>query len=217
MIKNVQLVDIMGGDLRSVNAARVSYNKHHQEFEETRDSRLIEYLVKNGHKSPFYHTQLTFKIKMPIFVARQWFRHHVGFSRSEISRRYVDSEISFYGFKHLRRSDPDKKQGSSEEPIENENDALKIIGDHNRQCVIAYRKLLDMGVCREQARVVLPLNLETEFIETGSLWAYLNLIKERTEPGAQKEIREFALEVLAILQRECPVTVEAFHKYVMDK
>lgn len=198
-MSNVQLVDFMGGDLRTVNAARVSYNKEHKEFDEVADRRLIEYLLANGHHSPFYHTQITFKFKMPLFVARQWFRHHVGFARSEV---YVDSDISFFGFKHLRRSDPRKKQGSSID----EEECLQIFADHYRESLSKYRQLLDMGVCREQARAILPQAMMTEFYETGSLWAYLNLIRE----SAQLEIKEYALQVLEILRTICPVTLEGY-------
>lgn len=187
----VELLESFGSDLTVVNAARVSLHKHSDYFEE-RDEKLIKYLVKHNHESPFFHPQVRFRIKMPIWMAREWYRHTIGFARNEVSRRYVDNEPTFHIPSGLRLRAPNKKQGSLDE-IHPEN--TQLINAFKESCyksVAMYNLLLGQKVAPEQARMVLPQNMMTEFIETGSLAAYARLYRLRTSPDAQEEIRKVA-------------------------
>lgn len=190
-IGSVELLDSFGSDVTVVNSARVSFSKEVDEFT-AKDEKLLAYLARHKHVSPFFHPQLRFRIKMPIFLAREWYRHTVGFSRNEVSRRYVDSEPQLWCPNELRQRGPSVKQGSAEEPIA-ENDA--VCGDirfYNDTCLTVYKDLLAKGVCPEQARTVLPQSMYTEFIETASLAGYARLCGLRLDPTAQKEIQEYA-------------------------
>ena len=197
-------------ELDIVNAARVSYDRERSVFDPRSDGNLLKFLLKNNHKSPFYMPVIKFHFKMPIFVARQWFRHHIGFARNEMSRRYVEKEPEFWRpgnntFRAANQENP--KKGSDPSLIINDDSAIEEYGDAIWKASETYRFLIGMGVSREQARAVLPQATYTEFIEIGSLWAYINLIKERTSPGAQEEIREYAEAVKEILRELYPVTI----------
>jgi thymidylate synthase (FAD) len=175
------------------------------EFTE-RDAKLIKYLADHDHVSPFFHPQARFRLKMPIWMAREWFRHTVGFARNEVSRRYVDSPPSFHMPEAFRTRAANKKQGSNDD-IHQDNDFLRSY--YVRQCetaLEAYNSMLESKVCPEQARMVLPQCMMTEFIETGSLAAYARLVKLRSSPDAQKEIHELADEISALLEKAFPVS-----------
>jgi thymidylate synthase (FAD) len=202
---SVELLETFGNDLTVVNAARVSLGKHVDEFTE-RDAKLIKYLADHDHTSPFFHPQARFRLKMPIWMAREWFRHTVGFSRNEVSRRYVDAPPTFHLPEAFRTRAPSKKQGSNDD-IHPDNDFLRSY--YSRQCVTAndtYTSLLESGVCPEQARMVLPQCMMTEFIETGSIAAYARLVNLRSSPDAQKEIHDVADQVSALLEYAFPVS-----------
>ena len=143
---------------------------------------------------------------MPIFLAREWFRHTIGFARNEVSRRYVDELPTFHIPEALRSRAANKKQGSLDDV--HPNDALfrQILKDDCANAVATYTLMLGQGICPEQARMVLPQNMMTEFIETGSLAAYARLVKLRTSPDAQAEIRQVAEEVSALLTVAFPVS-----------
>jgi thymidylate synthase (FAD) len=197
--------ETMGSDLTVVNAARVSLGNEVHEFTD-RDERLIKYLVEHHHESPFFHPQIRFRIKIPIWMAREWFRHTVGLSRNEISRRYVDTVPEFHLPHQLRKRASNKKQGSMDEIV---NNNVVMVGVINNQCLAAYNtytSLLENGVCPEQARIVLPQNMMTEFIETGSLAAYARLCRLRISPDAQLEIQEVAKMISAQLEKEFPIS-----------
>ena len=205
----VELLDVFGDDLTVVNAARVSLAKESTEFS-PQDAKLISYLANHSHISPFFHPQARFRLKMPIFIAREWFRHTIGFARNEVSRRYVDTPPDFFFPTELRPRAPLKKQGSLEDvPFEKNEECMKILLDHTDSCASVYRHLLDQGVCPEQARLVLPQNMMTEFIETGSLAAYARLCNLRLHPDSQKEIRELAAEIARQLEAKFPVSWRA--------
>jgi len=201
----LEIIEVMGNDLTVVNAARVSFSKHANVLE-SRDSKLIQYLAKNGHISPFFHPQIRMRIKMPIFVAREWFRHTIGFARNEVSRRYVDSPPEIYIPGELRERDPNLKQGSKLNTVE-DNDAIvkEMVAclDHSVQC---YSSLLDSGVAPEMARMILPQTMYTEFIETASLYAYARLCKLRLDPHAQKEIQQYAEAIDVQMREHFPVS-----------
>ena len=128
----VELLESFGNDLTVVNAARVSFAKEVKEFKEG-DQKLINYLVKHNHISPFFHPQIRFRLKMPIFVAREWFRHTIGFSRNEVSRRYVDDEPEIFVPSELRARDSNKKQGSKDSSIENNDVMVEKIREFSKQ------------------------------------------------------------------------------------
>ncbi len=187
-ISSVELLNVMGDDLMVVNAARVSFAKESKQFS-LQDGKLVQYLARNGHISPFFHPQVQFRIKMPIFVAREWFRHTVGFARNEVSRRYVDSPPECYIPTELRERDPNLKQGSKQTLIENNDAVVQELDKATQTAYKCYINLLDQKVAPEVARMVLPQSMYTEFIETASLYAYARLCKLRLDPHAQLEIQ----------------------------
>jgi thymidylate synthase (FAD) len=201
---SVEMLAKMGDDLMVVNAARVSFNKLSTEMTEG-DKKLINYLAKHGHISPFFHPQIQFRLKMPIFVAREWFRHTIGFSRNEVSRRYVDYKAETYDPLHLRARDPKLKQGSKPEDVEDNEAAAAFIRKSHEDAVANYEKLMEMNVAPEVARMALPQSMYTEFIETASLYGYARLCKLRLDPHAQREIQLYAEAVDSLLRKEFPV------------
>jgi len=203
----VELLDWMGDDLSVVDAARVSFDKE-SEWQDSeanilfeKDEKLISYLAKNGHWSPFAHTALKFRISAPIFVARQLVKHQVGLVWNEVSRRYVDDDVVIYIPEQFhKRPDKSIKQGSGQ-PLE------LIVNDKVAHAAIltagtaldAYNTMLDDGVAPEEARMVLPLNMMTSWIWTGSLYAFARVCKERLNAHAQLATRNVAIE----LDKEC--------------
>lgn len=206
----VDLLEVFGNDLTVVNAARVSFAKESKEFSE-QDGKLVKYLAKHQHISPFFHPQLRFRLKMPIFVAREWFRHTVGFARNEVSRRYVSDtpECWIPSISDLREKDPKVKQGSKDTFVDNAEELHKVVSTHTEGCVALYEHLLEQNVAPEVARCVLPQSMYTEFIETASLAAYARLYQLRTDPTAQKEIREYATVIGEFIKPHFPVAWEA--------
>lgn len=201
----VELLETFGNDLTVVNAARVSLGKHVTEFTE-RDAKLIKYLSDHDHVSPFFHPQARFRLKMPIWMAREWFRHTIGFARNEVSRRYVDTPPTFHLPEHLRSRAPNKKQGSQDDIHELSAPFLEDMEHQCDEALTLYNRLLGNGVCPEQARMILPQNMMTEFIETGSLAAYARLCHLRLSPDAQQEIRDVAGQVSDQLQKVFPAS-----------
>jgi thymidylate synthase (FAD) len=187
----VSLIDWMGTDDSVVNAARVSFNKTADKYTQEQNERLIDFLAKHGHWSPFAHTCLSFRIKAPIFVARQLAKHQVGLAWNEVSRRYVTVEPEAWKPKGLRKAAENVKQGSSEELVENERLAVDMMYAMDI-ATRTYNTLLREGVCPEQARAVLPQGMMTEWIWTGSLYAFFRVVQQRTAPTAQRETYEVA-------------------------
>ena len=204
-IGSIELLHCMGDDLMVVNAARVSFHKESKSFT-AGDAKLIKYLADHDHNSPFFHPQIQFRIKMPIFVAREWYRHQIGFSRNEVSRRYVDSSPEYWtpSPDEIRERDPKLKQGSKETPVENAEELYGKIEDYSRNCVHLYEDLLKNNVAPEVARTILPQSMYTEFIETGSLAAYARLYKLRSSPDAQREIQAYAKGIGELLSTMFP-------------
>jgi len=203
----VECLEVFGDDLTVVNAARVSFDKVSTEFTEA-DKKLVNYLAKHDHVSPFFHPQVRFRIKMPIFVAREWYRHTIGFARNEVSRRYVDTPpecwIPFPD--ELRERDPRVKQGSKSTPVDDAENIHIILSNQMNQAMKTYQQLLDNHVAPEVARAVLPQSMYTEFIETGSLAAYARLCQLRLGSDAQKEIRDYANAVSEALAKAFPAS-----------
>ncbi len=204
-ISKVELLDVMGDDLTVVNAARVSFAKESTVLDE-KDEKLIKYLAKNNHITPFFHPQVRFRLKMPIFVAREWFRHTIGFARNEVSRRYVDSPPEMYVPQELRERDPKLKQGSKETIVGNNDEIVSRLADATKLAHECYAMLLDQQVAPEVARMILPQSMYTEFIETASLYAYARLCRLRLDPHAQREIQLYAEAVCDALKDKFPVS-----------
>ena len=228
----VTLVDSMGTDLTIVNAARVSFDKEGDwdfipsgfpNAGERRlaagDVKLIGYLAKHNHWSPFAHTSIQLRVKAPIFVARQLVKHQVGGVWNEVSRRYVDSEPEFY-FPEVWRGRPvNAKQGSTgvvEYITVTDVDgydfkAKPLFASHDAvgKCLGVYNDLLSGGVAPEQARMILPQNMHTEWYWTGSLMFFCRVCRERLAPGAQQETREVAEQIAEIVAPLYPVAWSA--------
>lgn len=206
----MEFLEVFGDDLTVVNAARVSFAKESTEFT-AQDEKLINYLAKHNHVSPFFHPQIRMRIKMPIFVAREWFRHQIGFARNEVSRRYVDTspECWIPSPDQIRERDPKLKQGSKENSVMDADLVHQLIKTHTNMNVMVYEDLLARGVAPEVARCVLPQSMFTEFIETGSLAAYARLYKLRTDPTAQREIQDYARKLGEILEPLFPISWKA--------
>ena len=192
----VTLIDHMGSDLSVVNAARVSFAKVHKEFKTEADTKLIHYLAKHKHWSPFGHASLQFHIRAPVFVARQLVKHQVGLTWNEVSRRYVDTKPEFYTPKVWRGVAQDKKQGSSDIKININPDhggGPMMVDDYQRVLRSAkwtYEQLLKNGVCPEQARMVLPQSMMTEWYWSGTLYAFVRVCNLRCKCDAQKETQD---------------------------
>jgi len=204
----VELLEVFGSDLTVVNAARVSFHKESAEFSQ-KDTGLINYLAKHNHSSPFFHPQIRFRLKMPIFLAREWFRHTVGFARNEVSRRYVDEPPEIWIPNEFRMRDPNLKQGSKEETIPLNDHACQVYKHAVDLSLETYNSLLEAKVAPELARAILPQSMYTEFIETASLAAYARLCRLRLDPHAQKEIQDYAEAVCKLLEPSFPVSWKA--------
>lgn len=218
----VEYVDHLGDDLRVVNAARVSFDKEShwmlEGYEEDgeygektvlheKDQKLISYLAKHNHWTPFSHVMITMRETVPIFVARQRFKHMVGFTYNEVSRRYVDDEPEFYIPNAWRKRAENKKQGSSDEIIEffgnhyqwDENEDFNPVDSISeaynyliKHVEFLYTEMINSGVAPEQARMVLPQSMYTSYYVTGSLAAWARAYKLRIDPHSQKEIQDLA-------------------------
>ena len=185
----VELIDHFGNDHMIVNVARVSYDKKADNYTDEQNTKLIRYLWNHKHSSPFRHPQFQFRIECPIYVERQLFKHQVGISINSISGRYVDFSDSYDTISEWRKQSKNSKQGS-EGKVDNQIACKKIEAKVIDTCKQAYSLLLDLGVSKEQARTILPLNLNTSFIWTGSLLAFMHMCSLRLKPDAQVETRE---------------------------
>jgi thymidylate synthase (FAD) len=206
---HVEYVDHMGSDLTVVNAARVSFAKTSQ-WETTedgarvlsqKDQRLIKYLANHNHWTPFAHPQITLRIKAPIFVRTQLFKHKVGFTENEISRRYVTNEPEFYVPEWRSAPTDGAKQGSSDFITDlYVNDLDRMYTRNALECIDIYKELLKEGVAPEQARAILPQGTYTEWWWTGSLSAYARVFKQRIDAHAQWEVQRYAEAIGKILE-----------------
>ena len=221
----IEVVDSLGNDLTVVNSARVSFGKRKEKWDKS-DERLVRYLAKHKHYSPFRHLQVQFHIKAPEFVMRQWYKHVVGIETTsnssakdhawnEISGRYVEVE-DFYVPDVWRKQSEDNKQASEGEVMFTKEDGTKIVDprpDHMynslmKQVEMYYQKLIDVGVAKEQARIVLPLSQYTEVYWTASFQAVMNFIELRNEKTSQWEIQEYAKVLLKQMKEVFPKTTE---------
>jgi thymidylate synthase (FAD) len=227
-----ELIDHMGDDLTVVNAARVSFDKESNWENETdphhggkippynrlsdKDKKLINYLAKHDHFTPFTHANITLRETVPIFVARQRFKHTVGFSYNEVSRRYVDDEPKFYTPDVWRKRAEDKKQGSSEEEVtylrtmgfkyQTVNEGYDKLIEH---VSTLYQDMIQAGVAPEQARMILPQSMMTSYYTTGTLSAFARAYNLRSKEDSQKEIQQLASEWEKIIRPLFPVSWSA--------
>jgi thymidylate synthase (FAD) len=215
----VELVDHMGSDLTIVNSARVSFGKQKNELDE-KDKKLIDYLIKHKHTSTFEHNVATFRFVVPLFIRSQHHRHRT-WSYNEISRRYTDVNLRFYEPKVFRTQHKSNRQASNTDDfidpvIDSHGVAVQrasyLIYSHDRASLALYNKLIDHGICREQARGVLPQNLYTEYYGTCNLSNLLKFIDLRTHDGAQWEIQKVAIAVLDIITELWPSAVSAYRE-----
>ena len=212
----VTLIDKMGSDLSVVNAARVSFSKISQweiipdagpteGILTLADEKLIKYLAKHDHWSPFGHASMQFHIKAPVFVARQLVKHQVGLVWNEVSRRYVDSEPEFYTPLVWRGSPENKKQGSSDVEVDiDPNDFIRMVDSAKWM----YEHLLEMGVCPEQARMVLPQSMMTEWYWSGTLYAFARVCNLRCKDDAQLETQMIANQIDELAEEIFPYSWE---------
>ena len=203
---DVTLIDCMGGDLTVVNSARVSFNKHHDEVQ-ANDEGLIRYLARHGHWTPFAHPQLQFRISAPVFVARQLVKHQIGLVWNEVSRRYVDYTPTFYiPTKDQWRGKPENaKQGSTGSA--DIDDAFQLdIENFHKIAESLYNRLITANVAPEQARLVLPTSMETEWYWSGSLYAFSRVCRLRLSPDAQEETKQVAILIDEICNQRFPIS-----------
>lgn len=210
---SVELVDHMGSDDSIVNAARVSFHKDASQFTKEQNDKLLNYLAKHNHWSPYAHAFASFRIKAPIFVARQLVKHQVGLAWNEVSRRYVDDEPEFWMPTEWRGRPVNAKQGSNEQTVEVDNNYLK----HDLENILSwYTNMINNGVAPEQARMILPQNTMTEWIWSGSLAAFCRVCKLRLDPHAQEETRELVGGIKALLEPLFPVSFTALTEFKND-
>ena len=203
---DVTLIDCMGGDLTVVNSARVSFNKHHDEVQ-ANDEGLIRYLARHGHWTPFAHPQLQFRISAPGFVARLIVKHQIGLVWNEVSRRYVDYTPTFYiPTKDQWRGKPENaKQGSTGSADIDDSFQLDIENFH-KIAESLYNRLITANVAPEQARLVLPTSMETEWYWSGSLYAFSRVCRLRLSPDAQEETQQVAILIDEICNERFPIS-----------
>jgi thymidylate synthase (FAD) len=211
----VELLEIFGNDDMVANAARVSFGKEASNYTVEQNEKLIKYLAEHNHTSPFRHPQLQYRITCPIYVERQLFKHQVGLTANSISGRYVDFKDNYYKIDNFRIQSKSSKQGSGGhlQPFYN-YEAQRIQNLVIDYCSNAYQELLELGVAKEQARTILPLNLETTFIWTGSLLAYINFWKLRITRDTQVETMQIAQDMLNELKmrtNDFEHSLKAFH------
>jgi len=205
----VEYVNHMGDDLMVVNSARVSFNKHKDKFTK-QDERLIKFLAEHNHWTPFGHPTITVRVKTPIFVARQLFKHKVGMVENEVSRRYVDDTPEFFVPKEWRGRPTDgAKQGSSKEEFKEQELVDGLYSSFISDAEKLYNKLIKLQIAPEQARMILPQSMYTEWYWTGSLASFSRIYKLRSDPHAQLETQEIADMISNIVRPLFPISWSA--------
>jgi thymidylate synthase (FAD) len=209
----VTLINSMGNDQTVVDAARVSFAKKADNYTEAQNEKLIQYLARHNHWTPFGHAQATFHIEAPIFVARQLVKHQVGLVWNEVSRRYVDDSPRFFSPSSWRPRSEDKKQGSDKHDIiADMRQAWKIYESAIHNISKTYGILLEMGVAPEQARMVLPQSMMTEWYWTGSLAAWSRVCRLRISDDAQAETERIAQDISREMRQLFPVSWAALEE-----
>ena len=208
----VRLIDSMGDDLSIVRSARMSYDAAWRAGEDKgSDTRLIEYLYRHGHNTPFESVEVQFEIKAPIFVFRQWHRHRTQ-SYNEVSARYKELPEEFYipELDQITTQSTDNKQMRTDEVNPHGKEIRMIISDNNHRAFRAYHRLIELGCPRELARSVLPVGTYSHMMAKANLHNWFRFLSERLHPHAQYEIRVYAEAILSMLHDVAPVAVNAF-------
>ena len=227
-IGSVEYIKHDGEDVMFVNAARVSFGAHKEKIDD-KDVKLIRYLIDHNHTSPFEHCSITFRFVVPLFIRSQHHRHRT-WSYNEISRRYTGVDMKFYEPDNFRTQHKSNRQASTDTLInpdlnEFSNRPLPVapycaseaVKNHHVRSMSLYKTLIDKGVCREQARGVLPQNLYTQYYGTVDIHNLLKFIDLRSHEGAQWEIQKVAQACLEITSQYFPVTVEAWRQKTLEK
>jgi len=214
-IGKVEYVEHMGSDLTVVNSARVSFGAKKEELDD-RDRKLIKYLIKHRHTSTLEHNVVTFRFCVPLYVRSQHHRHRT-WAYNEISRRYTDADIKFYEPSAFRTQHKSNRQASNAEALINPilscgSDCDEMVGLHHQMSLDLFERMIEAGVCREQARGILPQNMYTEYYGTVNLNNLLKFIDLRTHEGAQWEIQQLANACLEIATDLFPITVGAYRE-----
>ena len=209
-IGKVDYVDHMGSDLTVVNSARVSFGVHKKKLDK-KDKKLIKYLIQHRHTSTLEHNNITFRFTVPLYVRSQHHRHRT-WSYNEISRRYTDFNIQFYEPSMFRTQHKSNRQASDPENKIGGGELSKLVLDHHAASLELYQTLLTMGVCREQARGVLPQNMYTSYYGTTNLNNLMKFVDLRSHEGAQWEIQKVAEACLDIAEGLFPITVGAYRE-----
>jgi thymidylate synthase (FAD) len=206
-MNKAEYIDHMGDDLRVVNAARMSFNKISQKFEK-KDEKLLNYLAKNKHFSPFEHVLFTFEIHCPLYIAQQILRHRTG-KYNQVSRRYTSEDLQFY-VPNYRKQHKSSKQCSGDDIEVNENYKYQVATQHvHKKCLDLYNQMVDNGIARELARGVLPQNLMTKLIMTMDLRNLANFITLREDSHAQQEVQIIAKQIREACQKYAPISTKA--------
>ena len=222
-IGSVEYVQHMGEDITIVNSARVSFGKQKEELDD-KDEKLIKYLIRHKHTSTFEHNVVTFRFVVPLFIRSQHHRHRT-WSYNEISRRYTEENLRFYEPEKFRTQHKSNRQASNIDGINpvmgyyedgGTQLASAIVRKHHVNSVYLYNQLMDNGVCREQARGVLPQNLYTEYYGTTNLNNLLKFVSLRIHKGAQAEIQEVAKSCLFIAEKIWPKVITAYISQIED-
>ncbi len=206
----IGLIDHLGTETTIVNAARVSFGRLKETMDD-RDVVLLEYLLENRHTSPLEHMVFTFSIHCPLFVRGQWHRHRT-WSYNEISRRYTEVDLDFYVPPTLRRQADNNRQASVADECFADKSLRKLIEQHNGDSLKLYETLLEKGVCREQARGVLPQNMMVTFWGTTNLGNLLHFLELRDSEHAQWEIREYAVAIKQLVAPLIPNVAKYYEK-----
>ena len=218
-IGRVDYISHMGSDLTVVNSARVSFGVEKNELDD-KDKKLIKYLIKHRHTSTLEHNIITFRFVVPLFIRSQHHRHRT-WSYNEISRRYTDVNLRFYEPEQFRTQHKSNRQASNSDELLDPNlfidtrhnhSASQAVQEHHQKSLVLYSSMIEAGVCREQARGVLPQNLYTEYYGTVNLSNLLKFIDLRTHDGAQWEIQQVAKACLQLAQVRFPVTIESYNE-----
>ncbi len=216
-IGSVDYISHMGDDLTVVNSARVSFGVERKELDD-KDKKLIRYLIKHKHTSTLEHNLITFRFTVPLFIRSQHHRHRT-WSYNEISRRYTDVNINFYEPQSFRSQHKSNRQASNPNELSNPNLFINTknpypvslaVREHHEKSLLLYSSMIEAGVCREQARGVLPQNMYTQYYGTTNLNNLMKFIELRTHDGAQWEIKQVALACLEIAKELYPITVGSY-------
>lgn len=207
---SIELLDTMGDDLSIVNAARVSFNSESVDLNE-RDEKLIYFLAKHKHWTPFEQNSLKFRVKLPIYITRQWMKHRT-WVFNEISARYTQFDSTVYKPEMFREQSKSNRQASVIADNIDQDKASQVYEEAVKATVDAYQELLELGVCREQARGILPVGSHTEFIATVNLRNFMHWYFLREDHGAQWEIQQYARAAIELVESSFPVAIKCFRR-----